>query len=314
MKTCQLVFVPKISRLAKVDGVSIWNAQAPPRSVLFGPSSPGHWDGSTLQETLHLGLGEKQGKTTNKTGKRQVLVVVYKEYPATLGHQLGSCFLLLFVFSFSGWVQIYTIVVSFSWKELDVEWGRWRMGKEGRRWLLGKTSRILDIEVQSWIVVVLSSRFFTCFWWRFPEILWPKQPKGIQRAISLQSLVSQYANSVGRNASRNGLTCQMKVIIESPEKSSHDVWWILKILCSQTKALLGTSPKIDEFYKQFYIFYILTSAKLQVTCSSQEAHNLQLWWKSSRFPDPTVCCKLPLLKRCCFFSHHGFCCPLRISR
>lgn len=150
---------------------------------------------------------------------------------------------------------------------------------------------------QSWIVLYSCCIFkssFTCFWWRFPEILWPKHPKGIQRAISLQSLVSQYASSVGRNASRNGLTCQMKVIIESPEKSSHDVWWILKILCPQTKTLRGTSPKIDEFYKELYIFCILTSSKLQVTCSSQEAHNLQLWWKSSRFPDP--------LKRwCCFF-------------
>lgn len=104
-------------------------------------------------------------------------------------------------------------------------------------------------------------------------MLWPKHPKGIQRAISLQSLVSQYVNSVGRNTSRNGLTCQMKVIIESPEKSSHDVWWILKILCSQTKALLRTSPKIDEFYKQFYIFYTLQSCKWLVVARKHITSN-----------------------------------------
>lgn len=239
LSTC---FCPKNLTFGQSRWCFIWNAQAPPRSspirtLISGPLA---WSDAT-RNVAPWTPREKRGKTTNKTGKRKVLVVVYQEYPATLGHQLGSCFLFFFfVFSFSGWVQIYTIVVSFSWKELEVEWTRWRMGKEGWRWwLLGKTSRLP-------VVFVLSSHLFTCFCWWFPEMLWPKHPEGIQRAISLQSLVSQYANSVGRNASRNGLTCQMKVIIESPEKSSHDVWWILKILCSQTKALLGTSPKIDE--------------------------------------------------------------------
>ena len=62
MKTCQLVFVPKISRLAKVDGASYETPKLPHGPVLFGPSSPGHWHGPTLQETLHLGLLGKNGE------------------------------------------------------------------------------------------------------------------------------------------------------------------------------------------------------------------------------------------------------------
>lgn len=145
MKTCQLVFVPKISRLAKVDGVSIWNAQPPHGPVLFGPSSPGHWHGPTLQETLHLGLpGENGGKTTNKNRKkRKVFSGCVYGISRDLRSSIGFMFFVFCLFFLFRVGYKYTVVVSFSWKELNVEWARWKMGKEGWWWLLGKTSRLV---------------------------------------------------------------------------------------------------------------------------------------------------------------------------
>lgn len=107
--------------------------------------------------------------------------------PHDLG-QLGSFFRFF--------LRVGHTHVSFSWKGNCFEWARWRMGKEGWRWLLGKTSRLLVYmyiylyrEVQSWIVFVLSSHLLHVFVGGFQRCFDPNSPKG-SKGQSLCNLLS----------------------------------------------------------------------------------------------------------------------------